>query len=809
MNITHKIKLDMQENSKRQTIFVKQGDSMSRCVEITLYNSGTAWTVPSGETILQIAYYKPDYTGGVYDTMPDNTVACTYSENVVTAHLHPQMFTVSGIVACELRFLNNNGAQLSTFSWFMSVAESATNKINSEDYFNFACLKELRMDIGELSDLETNAKESLVTAINECYSKRIAPVSAHSGNGFSYAASGEQLPTVVPGSAGEHVGKGVQIVFIPDMTNTEPECTLQINGGSAVPIRRRAKTGTQSANGIDATLPMKAGALSRGVPYTMTFCGLYWLLDSYVPLDGGGGGIDPQELAQAVEDALTDAVKNGEVAPAAHEHSYSDLKNTPVIPTIPDSLPANGGNADTVGGMTVDAIKDDANAFLVAELAKRGQLKPEFANSVEECVDESKLYVLPDGYIWAYMYGGASGPSYTNLAGNVLTDTRLSTSGGSKSCTGAVTTGFIPCKAGQVIRMQGFDPTVLIDGSTNPYICFYTAAAESAIVSDTTYTRPNLLYGSPGGITKEGDVYYYTAFTCGSGGTDVKPHPLQDSITHIRICGKAIEGAEIIVTVDQEITEGTGTGYAWRNTGHAFVPADYEERIVALENKVPENHEGRFAALEKPWKGLKWVCLGDSLTYTNERATKRYFDYIAEKTGIAVVNMGDGGTGYMRTREEGRAFFQRIVNAPADTDIVTIFGSGNDCGHTFDDYGLGSITDTGTDTICGCINTTIDTIQERMPMVRLGIITPTPWEKWPPYDGENKMAQYSRAIVEICKARSIPCLDLYHCSNLRPWDEDFRALAYSRDDGSGVHPDENGHAMIAPRIKAFLDTLIL
>ena len=35
-------------------------------------------------------------------------------------------------------------------------------------------------------------------------------------------------------------------------------------------------------------------------------------------------------------------------APTSHSHSYNDLANKPTIPTIPSSLPANGGNADTV-----------------------------------------------------------------------------------------------------------------------------------------------------------------------------------------------------------------------------------------------------------------------------------------------------------------------------------------------------------------------------------------------------------------------------------------------------------------------------
>ncbi len=37
-------------------------------------------------------------------------------------------------------------------------------------------------------------------------------------------------------------------------------------------------------------------------------------------------------------------------AAASHGHSYNDLSDKPTIPTIPASLPANGGNADTVDG---------------------------------------------------------------------------------------------------------------------------------------------------------------------------------------------------------------------------------------------------------------------------------------------------------------------------------------------------------------------------------------------------------------------------------------------------------------------------
>lgn len=200
--------------------------------------------------------------------------------------------------------------------------------------------------------------------------------------------------------------------------------------------------------------------------------------------------------------------------------------------------------------------------------------------------------------------------------------------------------------------------------------------------------------------------------------------------------------------------------------------------------------------------GKKWVVVGDSLTEKNFRAAKNYHDYIADKTGVKVVNMGLSGSGYKKREDVNNAFYQRIKNVPLDADIVTIFGSGNDLS-----FELGNVDDTGTDTLCGCINTTLDNLYAIMPAVKLGVITPCPWGSYPPHIPNNKMALYSNALVEICKRRSIPCLDLYHESNMRPWDEKFRELMYKKDDGGSVHPDEDGHEFMSNRFLSFISSL--
>lgn len=194
------------------------------------------------------------------------------------------------------------------------------------------------------------------------------------------------------------------------------------------------------------------------------------------------------------------------------------------------------------------------------------------------------------------------------------------------------------------------------------------------------------------------------------------------------------------------------------------------------------------------------AIVGDSIVEKNATASTKFPQLIAAATGAQIINLGVGGTGYMAGQDTETAYRHRTAQIPDNVDRVLIFGSGNDRNMT-----LGSVTDTGTDTLCGCINATLDAVFARAPTAWVGVVGPAPWMHYPPYEEGNAMALMAQAQAEICCRRGIPYLDLYHCSGLRPWDETFRELAYSKDNGDGTHPDEVGHAMIAPQIQAFLE----
>jgi lysophospholipase L1-like esterase len=202
--------------------------------------------------------------------------------------------------------------------------------------------------------------------------------------------------------------------------------------------------------------------------------------------------------------------------------------------------------------------------------------------------------------------------------------------------------------------------------------------------------------------------------------------------------------------------------------------------------------------------GKTWLCVGDSLT-AGPSSSKYYHDYISEKDNVSVVNLGRGGTGYMNDYETGNAFYQRIIPQTSDIDFATVFGSGNDLNH----YSvLGNYTDTTTDTICGCVNTFLDNYFANYPTQPIGMIAPTPWKDYPTTTPNNQMEQYVEKLRQIAEYRGVPFLDLYHHSNLRPENATNReALFYHQTldgNGDGVHPNAEGHKIIASKIEQFI-----
>ena len=517
------------------------------------------------------------------------------------------------------------------------------------------------------------------------------------------------------------------------------------------------------------------------------------------------------------------------------------------VPTVDDTLKVSGAAADAAKvGAELSGLSD-----AIADLKTQGvQQVPLFAESIEGCTDTSKMYVLPDGFIYAYLYTAGTTPNYTNLSQTIHENYRMSSGGTLSALTGAITTDFIPVRKGQTVRFKGFNPLAMPE-SKYPYICFYTGANESNKVSENVWDRLDYLIND-GGLTQDANgVWEYTAFmaTASAGGAssgNLSQHKLADSITHIRMCGTMIDGETVVVTVDEEITEGSVGGYAWTNTGRAFVPADYEDEIVkkanktdiptALKNPYPLTLNGvkydgskavemDIVSSSNILDGKKWVVCGDSFTengynasdgfdesdyiYQDGRFAGRYKVYpniIGLRNNMNIVNLATGGQ-TMATTSANNSFMTCYTNIDVDADYITIMLGIND---KLQDVPIGEIDSVDTTTFCGAYNVAMEHILENHPFAHIGIMVS---------HGTN--AEIMEATRKIAERWGVPYLDYgspqvplmnrYTGRNVCAKAQEIREKNFCIiSDGTtptNAHPNTKAHEYESTFIEAWLRTL--
>ena len=233
-----------------------------------------------------------------------------------------------------------------------------------------------------------------------------------------------------------------------------------------------------------------------------------------------------------------------------------------------------------------DLLPDLLPDIVAEELAKNWQLTPNFANNIEECTDTTQLYVLPDGYIYAYMAHeeypftnqiplsiDTDGTPYNGLGYKV--GYRINSEGLEVEATGARVTGYIPVKEGDVLYFKniGYKPGLDV---SNAYLAFYNGSFENvqAVKSSVGFDNVGFVVGDYTVDEVTGQLLTLTVRDKYSNG-----------VSYFRISSDEFDNTAII-TVNEEITGDPVVTYSWTNTGHAFVPADYEDRIIKAENDI-------------------------------------------------------------------------------------------------------------------------------------------------------------------------------------------------------------------------------
>ena len=209
---------------------------------------------------------------------------------------------------------------------------------------------------------------------------------------------------------------------------------------------------------------------------------------------------------------------------------------------------------------------------------------------------------------------------------------------------------------------------------------------------------------------------------------------------------------------------------------------------------------------DSPLKGLEGVFIGDSITQKNFRTTKNYHEYIAERTGMSVINMGKSGTGY----QDRKNVAYDLINQP---DFICIFLGTNDWGLVGGKTKeLGTVEEHHYSTVAGSIFYTFEQLINMYPTTPIVAMTPLPRIESNPKnnnvnDKNYTLEQLSEVIKGVAKLFSIPVLDLYHNSNLRVWNNNINKMFFAWKDGAedGLHPNDKGHEFISHMIQSFLE----
>ena len=219
-------------------------------------------------------------------------------------------------------------------------------------------------------------------------------------------------------------------------------------------------------------------------------------------------------------------------------------------------------------------------------------------------------------------------------------------------------------------------------------------------------------------------------------------------------------------------------------------------------------------------EGLKINFLGDSITQgVGASSPETVYHAVLKKEAKLKEARNYGISGTRFALQKGTAerpkddyvdvnsFSERFSSMDDDADVVVVFGGTNDYGHG--DAPIGGFSDRTPDTFYGACHYLFSglvkkylgkTIVIMTPLHRTGEYKNTGSQKtW----GAGTLKEYVDIIREVAQYYSLPVLDLYASSGLQPEVKEIQDM-YIPD---GLHPNDNGNAVIARKLKKFLEML--
>ena len=196
---------------------------------------------------------------------------------------------------------------------------------------------------------------------------------------------------------------------------------------------------------------------------------------------------------------------------------------------------------------------------------------------------------------------------------------------------------------------------------------------------------------------------------------------------------------------------------------------------------------------------LTYIAFGDSITWgedgeTHEQMKKPYPQLVAESLQLKnVENYGKRGATvtYVTTN---KVVMGLVEEAPSKANIVSVMIGVNDFAGS---QQLGTLNDTGYNTIYGSLNNLVVQIQNKYKDAFIFFMTPLKQYKSAEINSAGyKLSDVANAVKEVCATREIPVLDLY---------ETGEYSMQTDPNSDGLHPTQKFVAnYTAPKITQFI-----
>lgn len=697
--------------------------------------------------------YNNSYVDVVFtgNECPVPIISGTYFFNigVYAGNLHT---TTPARVPCKKSILCGNESE-----------SSASQEVKNE------FLDVLDKRTGDLDKLQTTAKDNLVAAINEA---------ARTGGGESDHSklinrdAQDQHPIgAIAGLADALAGKQPKGDYLTaDKLQSATDAALAQAKASGVfdgapgakgdPGEKgdpgaKGDPGEKGDPGSDASVTKQN--ITNALGYTPANADNVPSFSNKNVLDAITGIVTPEKLAKP--DHKTDLV----------QYAAFKIASQQIISQIPTVLPSPNALTVTCGS---NSVTYDGSADKIIDIP-----------SVEKIVTETTQVL----------------PAYTNLipistdaSGAVLNGVGYEAgalhSDGSVASASSFTSGFIPVKKGDVVRIK--DPSTASFSLDNAVALYKADKAVSAGIGK--YIRGMQSSAAYGGLTIDGDVLTWDT-------SSINYYAWQD-FKYLRV---TTSSADSIVTVNEEIKESAQT-------------------VMRLRPTVKVSKDNLdFAVIEPMLAGRKIVVFGDSLIGMTRDQTS-VTAYAAEYTGAKVYNVGFGGCRMSKHPTNGYAAFSMwaladAVSSGSYTTQDAQAASGADyfaqqlavlksidfanVGMAVIHYGTNDFTgnvaidnaddDDDTSTLCGALRYALRKIQTAYPKIRVFVSLPI-YRKWDSTGAETytnangkKLREFCTALAGVADEFNCPCIDGYKALGINA----ANASAFLAD---GTHLNEYG-----------------